>query len=87
MKCEFGYCLVCEKEIAPKCGSCEARRPGGQYTEVQLNWSNGSRMNVAVCLDCSKDKVWVADKVAMTQAHFDAWDKCAGQYDREVVIV
>lgn len=87
MKCEFGVCIVCEKEIATKCPTCSKRSPSEDYTEVQLNWSNGSKMQTAACLDCSKEKVWKADKTELTHAIWDAWDRSNQSYDREVVIV
>lgn len=87
MKCERGRCLVCEKEIAKKCSGCDAMTNTQDYTEIELNWSNGSRMRMAVCINCSKDKIWKADKTEMTHAIWDAWDKENGKYDKEVVLV
>ncbi len=87
MKCEYGFCLVCEKEIAPRCGKCDSRKPGNQYTEVFLTWSNGSKMKTAVCIECAKKKVWDADKQELTQAIWDAWDRVKAPYSKEIVIV
>lgn len=87
MKCERGLCLVCEKEIAKKCTGCDALTNTQDYTEVELNWSNKSRMRTPVCIDCSKDKVWKADKMELTKAIWDAWDKQGARYDKEIVIV
>lgn len=88
MKCEKGLCLVCEKVIAEPCGHCgNAWKNNEQYTHVQLQWSNGSRMDVPVCVGCSKDAVWKADKMAMTQAIWDAWDRLGGTYDKAVTLV
>lgn len=87
MKCEYGYCLVCEKEIAKSCGTCSTRKPTNDYTEIQLLWSNGSKMATAVCIDCAKGPVWKADKPGMTKAIWDAWDKMNHTYDKEIVIV
>jgi hypothetical protein len=87
MKCEFGYCLVCEKEIARKCGECSSKTPTGEYTEVTLNWSNGSKMQTAVCIECAPEKIWKADKREMTQAIWDAWDKAGAKYDKGVTLV
>lgn len=87
MRCEFGFCLVCEKEIAPKCDSCKSgRRPGPEYTEVQIKWTNGSLMTTAVCIDCAKGPIWSADKKAMTEATWQAWDKTNANYSKDVVI-
>lgn len=87
MRCEFGYCLICDKEIASKCDSCDSKRNNSEYTEVLLNWSNGSRMTTPVCITCSKGPVWKADKMQMTQAIWDAWDKSGHTYDKGIVIV
>lgn len=88
MKCEYGYCLNCEKEIVPSCAGCNGRqKPNEHYTEIELSWSNGSRMKTAVCIDCAHGPIWAADKQELTQAVWDAWDKSSQTYDKEVVIV
>lgn len=89
MKCEFGFCSVCDKEIAQKCPSCDSKRPSGEYTEVEVQWSNGSKMQIAVCLDCATNHKWTTPeaKAGLTKAHFDHWEKQGGTYDKEIVIV
>ena len=89
MKCEFGFCLVCDKEIVPACKECGTRKltKSSPYTEVQLPWSNGSRMNVAVCVDCASGPVWKADKKELTQAIWDKWDQMGHNYDKGIVLV
>lgn len=89
MAIEFGYCMICHKEIAPKCGDCSTRKPGSQYTEVTLDWSNGSHMPVAVCLDCaSQNRHTTADaKRRITEAHQNHWTEKGGTFDKEIVIV
>lgn len=87
MRCEFGYCIVCDKEIASKCSGCSRRAPNGSYTEVQMNWSNGTKMQMAVCVECSPERIWKADKDAMTKAVWEAWDKTGQKYDKEIVLV
>lgn len=89
MGAEFGFCMICDKEIAPKCGSCDTRKPGGEYTQVEVQWSNGSKMLIAVCLSCATSHAWTTPeaKKGITQAHWDHWDKEGGKYDREIVIV
>lgn len=87
MKCEKGLCLVCEKVIATKCGDCgESWKPTEEHTMVQIPWSNGSKMSVPVCIPCAKGPVWSADKLELTKAIFDAWDKLGATYDKSVVI-
>lgn len=86
---EFGYCMLCRKEIAPKCGECGTRKPGSQYTEVSMEWSNGSHMQVAVCLDCAKDNKHTTAqfKQQVTKAHHDHWDEKGEPHDKGVVLV
>lgn len=72
MKCEFGFCINCEKEISSACVQCGTRRINDQYTEVALPMTNGSKMVVGVCLDCA-DKVFHADKNALMDAVKSAW--------------
>lgn len=87
MKCELGLCIVCDKEIMSKCSGCDAKKRNGEYTEVLLPWSNGSKMAMAVCTDCAPEKVWKADKIEMTKAVWDAWDKKHHTYSKEIVLV
>lgn len=88
MICARGKCLLCEKEIAKPCPTCgQGWQNTDQYTHVKLNWSNGSKMEVAVCVDCSRTAIWRADKTQLTQAIWDAWDKADANYSREVVLV
>lgn len=89
MRCEFGYCMVCDREIAKTCTACNVRSKTSDYTEVEIMWSNGSKMRIGICVSCAVSHAWTtpAVKVAMTQAHWDAWDKAGGKYDKEVVVV
>ncbi len=87
MRCKYGFCIVCDKEIAKRCSGCDARKPTEDYTEVQLQWSNGSKMQMACCVECSRDAIWKADKAALTRAVQEAWDAEHGSYDPAVVIV
>lgn len=74
MKCQYGLCTHCEKSIMDTCPTCSSKRHNGQYTEVTMNLTNGSKMPVAVCLDC-KDTIWQADKKALMQAVRDGWER------------
>jgi len=51
-----------------------------------IPWTNGSRMQMACCVACSKGPIWKADKMEMTKAVWAAWDKEGGTYDKEIVI-
>lgn len=89
MAIEYGFCMVCKTEIAPKCGDCSTRKPGNRYTEVQMEWSNGSKMPVAVCVECAVSHKWTTAhaKAAITEAHQNHWAEQGGQFDKAVVIV
>jgi len=89
MKCEFGFCSVCEKEIAPACPQCSTRKPGSDYTEVEMAWSNGAKMKIAVCVACAVANAHHTQKAKehLTKAHHDHWDKHHGKYDKAVVLV
>ncbi len=89
MRCEFGYCIVCDKEIAPGCAHCGVRKAGSQYTEVEVNWSNGSKMKLAVCVPCATSNIHADDVVkdGITKAHHAYWDKHKMPHDKAVVIV
>lgn len=89
MAIEFGFCMICGKDIAPACKECGTRKAGSHYTEVVMEWSNGSKMPVAVCLDCAKDNKHTTAhaKQVITKVHQDHWDETRGIYDKGVVIV
>ena len=89
MRAEYGFCMVCDKEIADKCGSCsEGKVKNGHYTEVEVQWSNASRMKIALCKDCATSHAWTTSeaKKGLTQAHWDAWDKTGHTYSKEIVM-
>jgi len=85
MRVEFGYCVCCEKEIAPKCPTCNVRRPGGQYTEVQMNLSDGTRTHQPVCLECSKGKIWEMDKMELSRHWHEAFRKQGKPHHNQAV--
>ncbi len=88
MKCEYGVCLNCEKEIVTKCGACNSpQAKTNDYTEVELNWSNGSRMKTAVCRECALGPIWKADKAELTKAIWSKWDAGFNTYDKGITIV
>lgn len=88
MRAEFGHCLICDKETATTCGACSHKRPNADYTQVEVQWSNGSKMPIGVCTTCAASGAWSTPeaKQAITQAHWDIWEKTGGHYDKEVVI-
>lgn len=74
MKCAYGICTHCETDVMSTCKECGTHRPNGKYTEVMMNLSNGSKMPVAVCLDC-KDKVFQADRKELMAAVRQGWHR------------
>lgn len=74
MKSEYGLCILCEKDLMITCPTCNHKKPGNNYTEVTLDLTNGSKMPIAVCLDC-KDKVFHADMKALMAAVRAGWSK------------
>ncbi len=89
MKAEFGYCSVCDKEIARKCDFCATKTKTSDYTEVEVAWSNGAKMKIGVCTDCAKNHRWTIPEVkqGITQAHWSHWDKLGAKYDKEITLV
>jgi len=85
----YGFCMICDKEIAPKCQSCDVRRPTDQFSEVQVTWSNGAKMRIAICSDCSvkNSHTTAYGKNKITAAHQKHWDETGGTYDKAVFIV
>ena len=74
MKCEYGICTLCEKSVMETCSTCGAKRHAGRYTEVLLDLTNGSKMPVAVCLDC-KDHVHQVNKKVLMDAVRQGWHR------------
>lgn len=65
------------------------RIPGGQFTEVEVEWSNKSKMRVGICTDCaaSNKHTTAHGKAAITEAHQRYWDAHNGIYDKGVIVV
>jgi hypothetical protein len=74
MKCEFGICLCCDTAIATTCPTCTTRKPNELYTEVLVNLSNGSKMPIAVCVDCTQD-IFQKDRKEIMAAIRAAWTR------------
>lgn len=72
MKCEYGLCLNCEKDLMKSCPTCNHRTAGNNYTEIFFPLTNGTQMPVAVCLDC-KDTIFHADKKEIMAAVRKGW--------------
>ncbi len=87
MRCEFGFCLVCDKILSVDCPGCGRKKTNEHYTEILIPWSNGSKMTVAVCTECAQGRAAKADKMEMTQAIWDVWDKTGARYDKGIVLV
>lgn len=82
---EMGVCLVCDKPIRDM---ASGGRPNENYTQVQVTWTNGSKMDVAVCKDCAKDGTWATleGKKRITDWHWAYWDKQNGKYAKAVTV-
>lgn len=87
-KIPYGFCLICGKEISQKCGDCGTRKPTSQYTEVQTQWTNNAKMNVAICVDCATKNAHTTahGKAKITEAHHDHWDAEGRVHDKSIVI-
>lgn len=83
MICAPGRCCVCEKPIV------SGGRPTGEYTEVETEWSNGTKMRIGVCMTCATSNAWATPeaKDGIAKAHFDYWEKQGGTPDRTLTLV
>ena len=87
MIARFGFCTICGKETAPLQNG--RRVPSSQFTEVEVEWSNKSKMKIGVCTDCATENKHATahGKSAITQAHQEYWDAHQGVYDKGVIVV
>lgn len=78
-----GGCVVCDKPIV------EGGRPTADHTQVEVNWSNGSKMTVGVCRPCATSHAWTTEdgKKKITDWHWAYWDKVGATYDKAVTVV
>ena len=88
MRCEYGYCVVCDKELTRCCETCGIRSRSPEYSEVEVTWTNGSVMRIAVCMTCVATKAWTTpeSKRGITEAHWAVWDQHGATYDKGIVI-
>lgn len=88
MPCELGYCTICGKKIHTECASCGTKKLTDQYTEVEVEWTNGSKMRVGVCVECAVKNAHHEPhhKKTITKAHHDRWEKHGGKFDKEIVV-
>jgi hypothetical protein len=86
---ELGYCLLCNAKIHTQCGHCGEKKFTDQKTDVEVEWSNGSKMKIGVCVPCAASNAHgtAHGKMLVTKAHHDHWDALGQKHDREVVIV
>lgn len=86
---EAGYCMVCNSETHSKCPSCGTKKFNAKHTEVEMQWSNGAKMKVGVCVPCAKANKWATEeaKAKITKAHHDHWEETGGKVDRSVKLV
>ncbi len=84
-----GACLVCDKAIAKACAACGITSKTNEYTEVEIQWSNGCKMKIGICASCATNHAWMNPqaKEKIKLAHWNVWEKEGGRYDPEVFIV
>jgi hypothetical protein len=77
-----GGCVVCDRPVF------EGGKPNEHLTNVEVEWTNGSKMVVGVCKDCASRNAQATPegKRAITAWHHVYWDRHAGRYDKEIVI-
>lgn len=78
-----GGCTVCDKPIV------DGGRPTQDHTQVEVTWSNGSKMTVGVCRDCATSHKWASDegKKAIQTWHWTFWDAHRANYDKGITLV
>lgn len=61
----------------------------GVHSQVEVMWSNGSRMPIGLCKDCATSHVWTTPegKTTIRDWHFKYWDENGGRYDKGITIV
>ncbi len=77
-----GGCVVCDRAIF------DQGKPNEHLTNVEVEWTNKSKMMVGVCKSCARENAHCtsAGKQAITKWHHAYWDRHAGRYDKEIVV-
>lgn len=78
-----GFCTVCDKDIT------KDGKLGPDFSEVEVKWSNGSKMRVGVCRTCATEHRWATPegKIAIQAWHWTHWNNVRGKYDKDITIV
>lgn len=86
---EAGYCMICGAKTHTICSACGSKKFNDQHTEVEMKWSNGSKMMVGVCVTCAVKNAHhdPAHKEKVAKAHHDHWMEQGGKVDRGVTLV
>ena len=71
------------------CMFCGKDHTQGNHSEVTVEWSNGSKMPIGMCRDCSTSHVWTTaeGKTKIRDWHFQYWDEHGGNYNKGLTIV
>lgn len=87
-KLDGTYCMLCQAKTHVECGSCGHKKPNDQYTQVEVTWTNGAKMQIGICVGCAMKNAHhnPQNKQVITQLHHDYWDGQGHQHDRGVVI-
>lgn len=82
------YCMLCGNKTHIECGHCGHVRVNDQYTQVEVQWTNGSKMMIGLCVDCANKNAHQDPqiKAKITELHQAEWDRAGHRFDREVVI-
>jgi len=80
-----GYCMICGAKTHAECPTCGVKKVNGQYTEVEVSWSNGAWMRIGVCVECAATNAHTKpeNKKKIEKAHHDHWRNS----DRSVTLV
>lgn len=84
-----GACMVCDKDLRTSCGHCNSKKLTDQYTEVEVEWTNGAKMKIAMCVPCALKNAHAVpeNKTKIANAHHDHWAEMGALSDRMVTLV
>lgn len=74
-----GFCILCDKPLFEN----------NEYTEVEVEWSNKSRMKVAICKEDAGTHAWnkPEGKQKIQEWHWTYWEKQGATVDKGVILV
>lgn len=83
MKYTPGFCMFCDQSLI------DGGRLNGHYSEVEVQWSNGSKMKIGICKDDAEKHAWTTEegKKIITDWHHTYWKNQGATMDEKIVIV